>query len=104
MAPLRQGWPQTSSGAASSSYGFHPCRVRPAGPFPGAAPIDGLLERDRLGVGCQPLLERLQLGVELASQLDAPRLHVGIVEVALELEHVPHVVGAGKAEAAVNVG
>ena len=61
-------------------------------------------ERDAVLVRCHPLVERLQLGIQRARELDAAVGGVEVVEVGPELEHVPDVVGAGEAEAPEDAG
>src|SRR5262245_12534827 len=56
-------------------------------------------ERDAVLIRRHPLVERLQLGIQRTRELDAAVAGVEIIEVGPELEHVPDVVGAGKAEA-----
>ena len=47
-------------------------------------------ERDALLVRRHPLVERLQLGIQRARELDAAVGAVEVVEVGFELEHVPY--------------
>ena len=58
-------------------------------------------ESDPALVRREPLIEGLQLRVERAREREVARAAVLLLEVALELEHVAEVVGAGEAEAAV---
>src|SRR5262249_26867439 len=60
-----------------------------------------LVERDFLLVPRKPLREGLKARVELAGSGDIARGAEGRLEVVLELEHVPKIVGAGKAKSAV---
>src|SRR5581483_2278783 len=62
-----------------------------------------LAKRDFLLVPREPLREGLQGRMELAGGVNVSGGAEGRLEVALELEHVPEIVGAGKAEAAVGV-
>src|SRR3954471_15108690 len=55
-------------------------------------------DRDLRRADCEPRVEVLEVRVERLA--DAALAHAGVlrVEVPLELEHVPHLVGAGEAE------
>ena len=52
----------------------------------------------------EPLREGLELRVERREKREVARAAEVLLEVALELEHVAEVVGAGEAEAAVDLG
>src|SRR5215469_7241057 len=51
-------------------------------------------DRDAVLVRRQPQVERLQLGIERARELDAAVAGVEVIEVGPELEHVPDVVAS----------
>src|SRR3954469_10257490 len=61
-------------------------------------------ERDLRRAAGKPRVEVLQLRVEGLADAALARSGVLRVEVPLELEHVPDLVGSGEAEAAVHVG
>src|SRR5436190_16033038 len=61
-----------------------------------------LRERDLLRVGIEPLREGHEPGVESPRRARVPRGAELLLEVPLELEHVPEVLGAGEAERAVD--
>src|SRR5437763_12375969 len=58
--------------------------------------------RDSLAIRRQPLAETQQLRIQRTRFIHRPRGAEVSLEVALELEHVPEVVGAGKSESAIH--
>ena len=76
-------------------------RARRAAPASSCRNCGARLNRNALGVLCQPLRKRLQLWVELARAFDSSRRAEHVLELAVELEHVREVIGAGEAKRCV---
>src|SRR5262245_42919176 len=65
---------------------------------------DSLSERNLARVPREPLIVGLQFRVERSRECNVARPAVVIVEVTLELEHVPEVVRSGEPETAIHIG
>src|SRR5262245_22843847 len=61
------------------------------------------LERNKALILCQPLIERLELRIQLPRHVSAACVKNLFFEVTVDLKHVPHFVGALKSEAAKRV-
>src|SRR5262245_40190888 len=95
--PGRRGMTSRNAWSASCSTGSFDGRTR--SDRGGSASI----ERDAILVPREPLVERLQLGIQAAGKCRIPGAAERFLKVAFELEHVAQVVGAGETEAAVDL-
>src|SRR5688500_15798746 len=93
--------PQDRANRAYSAY-----RAFDARPVRAVRPVRPVISfhRNLVLVPLEPLVERLQLRVQLPSRFDVTHADELIVEVPLELEHVAQVISTGEAEAAIDVG